>query len=903
MKTRIYFVIFITLFGVFVAQNVSADVDVSGFIFSDTTWSSGEVYVVWGDVSISSGVTLTIEPGAVIKFNSGAYLAIHGTLNAIGTENSQIYFTSIKDDSVGGDTNEDGSETLPSPYNWSQISIADGANANFDYVDVRYGGYAYPAYSSIVNNGNLSISNSFVGSGSTGIRIFNGSATIENVLIKDNDSVAISVDGGSAVIKNSIIENNDYGIVVCGGFLADISATVERNIIRNNNYGVFTCGNYISLSQNSISGNNLYGLYNSSFAEVNAENNWWGDASGPYNLFNNINGSGNKVSNFIDFEPWLTSEPDFGNETSKEPVLIIPGILGSRLNRASDGEEIWPKINLMAVPGPDNYLNELKLDESSGEIIDVDSSEIIESVLTTNQYGNLIQKFKDSGYELEKDLFVVPYDWRLDVGVSSNELDLAISEALDKSLTGKVNIVAHSMGGLLAKDYLIRNGEDKINKVIFAGTPHLGAPKAFNLLNWGDDFDLKFLGLGLNKNKAKEIGQNMPAVYQLLPSREYLNKIGSYLNTTDDLDYDQTEEFMISSLLLSDHRNSNLLDRGDQFHQSRDGWIPQSANIFNLLGCREYDTIGSFTFDEDGSVDINSITGDGTVPLGSANHIPGEKYYVSYPQTKINHMGLVSDERTIGLIYNIISDLVPVLPQGISQEKGDCDAILNSIKRLRFSTHSPVNLHIYDSLGNHTGLKPDGNIEISIPDSNFIQAGESSFVFVPGGAHYTIHIDAYDVGKFDFKVKELVNGEEQNSIIYNDVPINSPNLDADFEFIGIDNVGILKVDRDGDGLSDAGYLANGTWISYNATIQSTLADLERVYSLGWTIGEVKNSLSALLMASLPKAETIQSKGKKADGVLGTAFLKQLETEYNKGSINVRGYNIIKADILLLLDNE
>lgn len=633
----------------------------------------------------------------------------------------------------------------------------------------------------------------------------------------------------------------------------------------------FTAGTNYSfiLSRSQPDFNNLYVLQFSNFI-VHPQTSVWSYV--PVNSF---------WQQATNYEPALRLEgPD-----KKEPVIIVPGILGSRLNRASDGEEVWPSIGRMAIPGPDDYLDEIKLNSDSSEITDINSTEIIESVLSFNQYGALIQKFKDNGYELGRDLLIMPYDWRLDIEISSMELDSIVDTAIVNSPTGKVNIVAHSMGGLLTKDYLIRNGESRISKVIFAGTPHLGAPKAFNLLNWGDDFDLRFLGLGLNKNKAKEIGQNMPAVYQLLPSREYLNGAGNYVN---DLDYDGTNQLMIS-----DGRNENILNLADNFHQSHDSWLPENANVYNLLGCREYETIGSFDIESNGSVDINTITGDGTVPLVSAEHIPGNNYYVPYPQTKINHMGLVSDERTISLIHQIITDSVSELPAGISKEKSDCENIGEEVRRLRFSTHSPVNLHVYDSLGNHTGLTPEGNIEMNIPDSNFVQVGENNFVFVPDGV-YLVRIEAYDTGSFDFQVKELINGNVKNSTIYDNIPIEDSNLEANFK----ENV--LNVDRNGDNIIDAGYSPDGSWIPYNATIESTILDLERIYQLGWTVGEVKNSLQSLLKASLPTAETILSKGKKANGLLGTAFLNQLETEYNKGKINQKAYNIIKSNILFLL---
>ena len=189
---------------------------------------------------------------------------------------------------------------------------------------------------------------------------------------------------------------------------------------------------------------------------------------------------------------------------------------------------------------------------------------------------------------------------------------------------------------------------------------------------------------------------------------------------------------------------------------------------------------------------------------------------------------------------------------------------------------------------------------MGIPDSNFIRVGDNNFIFVPDGAVYSVSIDAYATGSFDFKVKTLVNGEVENSIVFDGVPIDTPSLDAVFEFININDPDTLDVDRDGDGDLDAGYLVDGSWIPYTSTIQSTLDDLDRVYSLGWTSGEIKNSLKSLLMAMLPTETAAKSKGKQADAVLGIAFLKQLDKEYNEGRINKLSYDILRQDVGWLL---
>ncbi len=78
-------------------------------------------YIVDG-LTIGENAVLTIAPGVVIKFvNYYSYIAVNGALNANGTPSEKIVFTSIKDDSKGGDTNDDGNVSVPVPNNWSRI--------------------------------------------------------------------------------------------------------------------------------------------------------------------------------------------------------------------------------------------------------------------------------------------------------------------------------------------------------------------------------------------------------------------------------------------------------------------------------------------------------------------------------------------------------------------------------------------------------------------------------------------------------------------------------------------------------------------------------------------------------------------------------------------------------------
>jgi hypothetical protein len=214
-------------------------------ITSNTTWTSDKVYILGGRITVVDGVTLTIEPGTVIKGEAGTgpnatalLVARGGTLMAEGTADAPIIFTSIADELSPEDmaAGNFASPNLDPDINglWGGVIVLGKArisasNDQGDQSEVQiegiptsdpnglYGGSddqdnsGVLKYISIRHGGaNIGAGNEINGLSLGGV----GSGTVvENIEIVANQDDGVEWFGGTVNVKNVVVWNTgDDGI-------------------------------------------------------------------------------------------------------------------------------------------------------------------------------------------------------------------------------------------------------------------------------------------------------------------------------------------------------------------------------------------------------------------------------------------------------------------------------------------------------------------------------------------------------------------------------------------------------------------------------------------------------------------------------------------------------------------
>ena len=512
----------------------------------------------------------------------------------------------------------------------------------------------------------------------------------------------------------------------------------------------------------------------------------------------------------------------YGVPKALTPVVIIPGIMGSTLTDAATGQERWPNADELANSDTDDYLDALSLPGAP-----IVASDILREATGTYRgifsipipfrqqfYGPLIDTLAAAGYREGESLFVAPYDWRSGVRAAAAEIAPIIQNAAAAAEDGKIIVIAHSMGGLVAKEYLAEApGSGFLDKLIFLGVPQLGAPLMFKVLQYGDDIGfhvgpVQFLDPG----KIKAISQGMPGVYELLPSRRYTDIEGGYVidarpGSTRALSFDETNAYMTAD--PSDARSSALIAAAESFHAARDIQPAAAPAVYNVVGCGK-PTAKAFVLGGDGSVEIVRGNGDGSVPVTSAMNLADgyKNYFVLNAENGVDHAGLVRDPASLALIRAIVSgtaDAAALNGAGISERTQDCIEGRSGGSAVEIVVHAigSMVVGIVDAVGRRIGNTPDGRIDLQIPGGSYEEIGDNYFITVPGGGSSTLMVQPVASGTAMVKVKKY-DGKAavKDAATYTKVSLGSASTTATLSVSDAPAADPLSIDADGDGTED-----------------------------------------------------------------------------------------------------
>ena len=218
----------------------------------------------------------------------------------------------------------------------------------------------------------------------------------------------------------------------------------------------------------------------------------------------------------------------------RNPVIVIHGFIGSKLRNGSTHESVWGQfVNAITRSKTDDLslpIDRMPITDNRDNLVPY---ALYEKIAGVKFYGAMLDALRTiGGYRVgdinnptpDDTCFVYIYDWRRDNAESAAGLGRAIRQIKARLHAPelKFDIVAHSMGGLVALYYLKYGSEDvlsdgrdhevtwagapDLDRVILVGAPLRGTMAAFRLLN-----------TGLSRSMTPEVVFSMPSIYQLLP--------------------------------------------------------------------------------------------------------------------------------------------------------------------------------------------------------------------------------------------------------------------------------------------------------------------------------------------------------------------------------------------------
>lgn len=329
--------------------------------------------------------------------------------------------------------------------------------------------------------------------------------------------------------------------------------------------------------------------------------------------------------------------------TKSKAIFVIPGILGSELKNSSN-QTVWVNVSRLGqMTCNSNGYPSYSLNANSDDygVLDI--------------YKNIVTTLS-SNFASSYDIIYMGYDFRLSNATAASRL-----QTLANSYS-EINLVAHSMGGLVASKYMAMStaNKNKVKKLITVGTPYTGAVKVL----LGMESGRIELPLGI-ENVVYETIQNYcrtwPSCYELLPTSRsvpYLtNNTGKVLSVSEALTFIKQRPWAKNGSSLKPmwstaaNFHSSLISGGTHIAE-------QAAQTYYIYGSGT-ETLMHLTYKSPATADTYSVllgvnnSGDGTVTKDSAtNRTSNTAKTIQY---SYNHIALITNSTVINKIVSLLN--------------------------------------------------------------------------------------------------------------------------------------------------------------------------------------------------------------------------------------------------------
>jgi len=616
------------------------------------------------------------------------------------------------------------------------------------------------------------------------------------------------------------------------------------------------------------------------------------------------------VGNFWVMDDLSTDADGVPNE--RTPLVFVPGITGSKLENDDNGDgkfdELWPNVRELILDNDDDSLLVLRLATNGNDpLVDQQSytsvrvGDIIREELSIDFYQSLVNYFTTHGYTEGKDFFACPFDWRrgldqISHGGLNETLDKCIDEALAaNSDSTQVNILAHSMGGLVSRYYISEpNRAEKVDRLITLGTPYLGAPKiALALIDelcFVEQYGICFTSPGT----LKELLINFPSGYQIAPGDDYFEVYeDGYIRIDRDTNADGKNEGYLSadaSWARLGANNRQLAQNARVLLSTIGGWNNGGTNgveVFMMVG-DGHDSVSTIVeynktpwynpWGTEIAYKVEVTNGDSTVPLRSADTRNLPDVNLSSDATvyyfNLKHGELATSFEVLqfaGAIFTSPSSSQVTLPYGpdlghsvrsngltfrspdnpqprrVSATPRTEPVPLNG----RFITiDGPLSVEIFDSLGNRVGpINDDGGYEVLIPGASYYDLKGGVSIFLPDSGLYDVRIYGEQEATADVRIQKIITDQITQTALYDDLPLTTSSLASLDYSPNTDVPGTFSLDQNGDGTVDASLPPTQILDPLESqdfeAPQTTITIHGTPSSNGWYVGEASVTLTAV----------------------------------------------------------